>query len=165
METNGEIYTGYEWHAVDPESGRIILYVQNRRDHPGGETPIDFPGVTILEYAGSGRFRLEEDFYSTSERDAAMKAYAEACARVDPDHPRKPTRWDWGSGPGAGAPGPTDPQPGRPHGRPIDRRVGQERDPPRPRSARRRSFAAASRCCRAHSAAVGERRSSAQASR
>jgi len=33
------------------------------------------------------------------------------------------------------------------------------------RSARRRSFAAASRCCRAHSAAVGERCSSAQASR
>ena len=99
MEKYGEIYTGYEWHAVDPESGRIILYVQNRRDHPGGETPIDFPGVTILEYAGSGRFRLEEDFYSTSERDAAMKAYAEACARVDPDHPRRRTRWDWGKGP------------------------------------------------------------------
>lgn len=30
---------------------------------------------------------------------------------------------------------------------------------------RRRSFAFASRCCRAHSAAVGDRRSSAQASR
>ncbi|TMA35561.1 MAG: nuclear transport factor 2 family protein, partial [Deltaproteobacteria bacterium] len=35
MEKYGEIYTGYEWHVVDPASGRIILYVQNRRDHPG----------------------------------------------------------------------------------------------------------------------------------
>jgi hypothetical protein len=99
MERYGEIYTGYEWHAVDPVGGRVVLYVQNRRDHPAGEGTIDFPGVTILDYAGGGRWSKEEDFYSTVERDAAMRAYTEACARHDPDHPRKRTRHDWGRGP------------------------------------------------------------------
>jgi hypothetical protein len=99
MERYGEIYTGYEWHAVDPEHGRVILYVQNRRDDPSGAGTIDFPGVTILDYAGGGRWRQEEDFYSTTERDRAMRAYQEACRRHDPDHPAKRTRRDWGRGP------------------------------------------------------------------
>jgi hypothetical protein len=99
MERYGEIYTGYEWHVVDPESGRVVLYVQNRRDHPAGTATIDFPGVTILEYAGAGKWKLEEDFYSTAERDVAMKSYSEARARHDPDHPAKRTRFDWGIGP------------------------------------------------------------------
>jgi hypothetical protein len=99
MEKYGEIYTAYEWHVVDPDSGRIVVYMQNRRDHPGGKGTIDFPGVTILEYAGGGKFRLEEDFYSIRGRDVSMQAYTAACAEIDPEHPKKKTRWDWGGGP------------------------------------------------------------------
>ncbi len=99
MEKYREIYTAYEWHVVDPDTGRVIVYLQNRRDHPGGRGTVDFPGVTILEYAGGGRWKLEEDFYATAERDAAMKAYTAACAEFDPDHPKKGTRHDWGRGP------------------------------------------------------------------
>ena len=95
----GEIYTAYEWHIVDPDSGRIVVYLQNRRDHPSGKGTIDFPGVTILEYAGGGKFRLEEDFYSIRGRDVAMQAYTAACAAIDPEHPKKKTRWHWGHGP------------------------------------------------------------------
>src|SRR5437667_10464826 len=32
-----EIYTAYEWHVVDEDSGRVVFYMQNRRDHPGGQ--------------------------------------------------------------------------------------------------------------------------------
>jgi len=99
MEKYGEIYTAYEWHVVDPDSGRIVFYLQNRRDHPGGKGTIDFPGITILEYAGGGKFRLEEDFYSIRGRDVAMQAYTAACVAIDPEHPKKKTRWDWGRGP------------------------------------------------------------------
>jgi len=56
MERYGEIYTAYEWHVVDPEGGRVVFYMQNRRDHPGGRGTIDFPGVSILEYAGGGKW-------------------------------------------------------------------------------------------------------------
>src|SRR5215813_9013377 len=31
-----ELYTAYEWHTVDAESGRAVVYMQNRRDHPSG---------------------------------------------------------------------------------------------------------------------------------
>ena len=99
MEKYGEIYTGYEWHTVDAERGRVILYVQNRRDDPSGKGTIDFPGITILEYAGGGLWRGEEDFYSTAGRDRAMQAYQEGCRLHDPDHPKKRTRRDWGRGP------------------------------------------------------------------
>jgi len=99
MEKYGEIYTAYEWHIVDPDSGRIVVYLQNRRDHPSGQGAVDFPGVTILQYAGNGRFSLEEDWYSTRERDVAMETYTGACAKFDAEHQKKKTRFDWGRGP------------------------------------------------------------------
>ena len=93
-----EIYTGYEWHTVDEERGRVILYVQNRRDHPSGTGTCDFPGVTILDYAGNGRWSQEEDYYSISGRDRAMKEY-QAGLTVNPGHPQQGTRKNWGNGP------------------------------------------------------------------
>jgi hypothetical protein len=94
-----ELYTAYEWHQVG-DDGRVIAYMQNRRDNPepGGE-PIDFPGVTILQYAGDGRFSLEEDFWAYPAAMAASKQYLEAAATHDADHKQKRTRNDWGDGP------------------------------------------------------------------
>jgi hypothetical protein len=34
MEQYCELYTAYEWHMLDPEAARIVVYMQNRRDHP-----------------------------------------------------------------------------------------------------------------------------------
>ena len=99
MEKYGEIYTAYEWHVVDEDSGRVVFYMQNRRDHPGGQGTFDFPGVSILEYAGNGRWKSEEDYWAVKQREVAMREYEEACRRHDPDHPRKRTRWNWGDGP------------------------------------------------------------------
>ena len=67
MEDYGEIYTAYEWHMVG-DDGRVVVYMQNRRDNPEpGGAPIDFPGITVLQYAGDGKFSLEEDFWSLPE--------------------------------------------------------------------------------------------------
>ena len=99
MEEYGEIYTAYEWHMVE-ESGRVVVYMQNRRDNPeAGAPPIDFPGMTVLQYAGDGRFSLEEDFWSLVEGQRTMKQYERACAEHDPDFPRRRTRRNWGNGP------------------------------------------------------------------
>ncbi|MFQ5513917.1 MAG: nuclear transport factor 2 family protein [Myxococcota bacterium] len=99
MEEYGELYTAYEWHSIDPEARRIIVYMQNRRDHPAGHGTIDFPGITVLHYAGDGLFDAEEDFWSVPGARAAAQAYAEACERHDPDHPHRRTRLNWGEGP------------------------------------------------------------------
>lgn len=99
MDKYREIYTGYEWHVVDPERGRVVFYVQNRRDHPRGDGTIDFPGVSILDYAGGGKWKREEDYWAVKARESAMKEYEEACRRFDPDHPKRHTRRFWGTGP------------------------------------------------------------------
>jgi SnoaL-like domain len=99
MQQFGELYTVYEWHMCDP-SGRVVVYMQNRRDHPDGVSPpIDFPGITVLQYAGDGRFSLEEDFWAVNRGIETAKEYAEACTAHDPDHPQQRTRRNWGKGP------------------------------------------------------------------
>ena len=98
MERYGELYTAYEWHVVDPDRGRVVVAMQNRRDDPGGGPPIDFPGVTILDYAGGGLWSREEDYWSTRGREAAMRAW-EAAVRTHPDAAARRTRRDWGNGP------------------------------------------------------------------
>jgi hypothetical protein len=99
MADYGEIYTAYEWHMVG-DDGRVVVYMQNRRDNPEPSAPaIDFPGMTVLQYAGDGRFSLEEDFWSLPEGTATFQRYADACKRFDPDFRRKRTRRDWGNGP------------------------------------------------------------------
>lgn len=94
-----EIYTAYEWHTVDPESGRVIVYMQNRRDDPSGDGVIDFPGITILDYAGNGKWRREEDFWSLPEATKASEDYEAARREHDRGHRKKGTRTNWGNGP------------------------------------------------------------------
>ena len=93
-----ELYTFYEWHMI--EGDRVVVYMQNRRDHPDpSQPPIDFPGITVLNYAGDGKWSLEEDYWAFSLATRASKDYAEACAQCDPDHPQKRTRNNWPDGP------------------------------------------------------------------
>jgi hypothetical protein len=99
MAQYGELYTVYEWHSIDPASGRAIVYMQNRRDHPSGRGTIDFPGVTILDYAGNGSWRREEDFWAVPRAQATFTEYMDACKQLDPKHREKKTRLDWGNGP------------------------------------------------------------------
>ncbi len=99
MEQYGELYTVYEWHMVDPKSGRVVVYMQNRRDHPSGTGSIDFPGITILQYAGDNQWCLEEDFWAVQKAYATVAEYKAACQQFDPEHKEKRTRRDWGSGP------------------------------------------------------------------
>ena len=99
MEEFGEIYTAYEWHTIDEERDQAIVYMQNRRDHPSGTGTIDFPGVTILHYAGGGLFDREEDYWAVPAGRATVEEYSKACEKHDRDHKSKRTRLDWGNGP------------------------------------------------------------------
>src|ERR1041385_5154637 len=99
MEQFCELYTAYEWHMVDENAGRVVVYMQNRRDHPSGEGRIDFPGITILDYAGDGKWRREEDYWAVPRAQQTVEEYAAACKKLDPEHKQKRTRLDWGNGP------------------------------------------------------------------
>jgi ketosteroid isomerase-like protein len=94
MDQYSELYTFYEWHMVD--GNRVVMYMQNRRDNPEpGGPPIDFPGISILEYAGDGKWKLEEDYWSVPGANTAYRQYTELCAKFDPDHAKKRTRLNW----------------------------------------------------------------------
>jgi hypothetical protein len=99
MEQFCELYTAYEWHTIDEAAGRVIVYMQNRRDHPSGTGTIDFPGITILDYAGNNRWQREEDYWAVPRAHASVEEYAAACKQFDPGHREKRTRKNWGAGP------------------------------------------------------------------
>jgi hypothetical protein len=99
-----ELYTALGWYVIDGD--RVVCEAINRRDHPGPQGGvIDFPGVTILRYAGNGRWWYEEDYWVLAEAEKAGKAYAEACAKYDPEHPKKRSRRNWPKQPAWAAPG------------------------------------------------------------
>ena len=93
-----EIYGVYDWHTVDP-SGRVVFYMQNRRDHPSAEGYVDFPGISILHYAGNGLFRQQEDYWAQAIGTKAYTDYEKALKQFDPEHRKKATRLHWGDGP------------------------------------------------------------------
>ncbi len=90
-----EIYAVYDWHVVD--GNVVVFHYQNRRDNPDSEGPpyFDFPGLSVLRYAGDGYWRSEEDYW---DRDGARRTsieYAAACSRaglVEPSQ-RMTRRW------------------------------------------------------------------------
>jgi len=89
-----ELYTVYEWHMIDGD--RVVFYMQNRRDNPEpGAPPLDFPGISILHYAGGGKWDLEEDFWAFPAAQKAQAAYVDARAKHDPEHSLKMTRQHW----------------------------------------------------------------------
>jgi hypothetical protein len=99
MQQYTEIYTPYRWHQIDVEAGRIVVYMINRRDRPGGGAAIDFPGISILDYAGNGLFGRQEDFWAFQAGKDAYLSYEKLAAKHDPGHRARATRRDWGDGP------------------------------------------------------------------
>ena len=98
MDQYSELYTVYEWHVI--EGDRVVMYMQNRRDDPEeGQPPIDFPGISVLRYAGDGKWSYEEDFWSLPGARRASAKYAERAAEVDPGHAARRTRRHWPSAP------------------------------------------------------------------
>lgn len=93
-----ELYTVYEWHVVDGD--RVIVHMQNRRDNPdpGGE-PFDFPGLTVYEYAGDGRWGYELDYWGVADAIRTGREYRDVVARIDPDHPQRRSRLHWPTSP------------------------------------------------------------------
>ena len=84
--------------------GRVVVYMQNRRDHPdASQPPIDFPGITVLQYAGNGKFSLEEDFWSLPEGIETAKRSAAAYRDVDPGVPEAAHAPQLGQRPGVDA--------------------------------------------------------------
>ena len=71
MKHNAHIHAVLNWYMI--EGSRVALHMTNRyySPRPGGP-PLDFPGMTVLGYAGDGLFSYEEDWWSM---DAGRDCY------------------------------------------------------------------------------------------
>jgi len=98
MAQYGELYTVYEWHMAEA-SGRVVVYMQNRRDNPSGDGVLDFPGITILQYAGGGKWSMEEDYWAVPAATQTTEQYETLRKQHDPKHRDMRTRRNWGNGP------------------------------------------------------------------
>jgi hypothetical protein len=53
-----------EWHVVDADRGWVLTKVWNRLEDPGDGSVFEQYNLTILHYAGAGRWSHEEDIYN-----------------------------------------------------------------------------------------------------
>jgi hypothetical protein len=82
MKAVPEIYTVLDWYTI--EDDKVVFHCQNRRDNPDGEGPryFDFPGLSVLWYAGDGLWAAEEDFWDRSGARHTTAEYQAACQRA-----------------------------------------------------------------------------------
>jgi len=63
MTHNTHVHAVLNWYLI--EGDRVVIHMLNRYYNPRpGSPPLDFPGLTVLGYAGDGLFSYEEDWWS-----------------------------------------------------------------------------------------------------
>ena len=67
------------WYSIDVEKGWVITEIMNRMKDPGDGTVIERPCITILKYAGEGRWSYEEDAYNPMNFLPMVQEYVQRC--------------------------------------------------------------------------------------
>jgi hypothetical protein len=81
MVQNRDVHAVIDWYMI--RGRRVVVNMQNRYYNPDpAGAPFDFPGITILEYAGEGRFGYEEDYWCVRTAKACHKQFHEAVERA-----------------------------------------------------------------------------------
>lgn len=79
MTENRDVHAVIDWYMI--RGTRIVVNMQNRYYNPDpAGAPFDFPGITILNYAGNGLFDYEEDYWCVR---TAKKCHADFHAAVE----------------------------------------------------------------------------------
>ena len=74
----------HNWCVCDEEKGWWICEIQNRFDDPGDGKIYEAANITILKYAGDGRFSSEEDVYNPATFAPMVKDWMAAKAAHTP---------------------------------------------------------------------------------
>lgn len=80
MRERSDVHAVLDWYMV--KGNRVVLNMQNRYYNPDpAGAPFDFPGLTVLEYAGDGLFGYEEDYWCVRTAKRCHGAFTEAVQR------------------------------------------------------------------------------------
>jgi len=71
-----------DWYVVDEDKGWIVCQVENRMKDPGDGTVHQGANITILHYAGDGKWSYEEDVYNPMHFATMVKGWKAAVAAV-----------------------------------------------------------------------------------
>jgi hypothetical protein len=79
MAARADVHGVLNWYVV--KGDRVVFDMTNRIYHPDpSQPPIDFAGLTVLEYAGDGLFGYEEDYW---DKPGSERAYAQFMAAIE----------------------------------------------------------------------------------
>ncbi|MFI0446511.1 nuclear transport factor 2 family protein [Actinomadura sp. 6N118] len=67
------------WHLVDTERGSIVCELRNVLRDPGDGSSFEENNITVLDYAGDGRFRCEKDVYDASAMIKLIESWGRRC--------------------------------------------------------------------------------------
>jgi ketosteroid isomerase-like protein len=70
------------WHVVDEDTGRVICELDNPMRDPGDGTIISATNLSIVTYAGDGRWRRQEDVYNPLRFVAATVKWCRKAAEL-----------------------------------------------------------------------------------
>ena len=64
-----------DWYVIDEDRGWIVCRVLNRMKDPGDGSVHEEGNITILKYAGQGKWKYEEDVYNPACFASMIKGY------------------------------------------------------------------------------------------
>src|SRR5580700_5148805 len=68
----------HDWCVCDEERGWWICQIENRFSDPGDREVYQQSNLTVLHYAGNGRFSYEEDVYNPAHFAPVVKGWIDA---------------------------------------------------------------------------------------
>ena len=71
------------WYVIDEEKGWIVCEVMNRMRDLGDGKIYEEPNITILHYAGNGKFKYEEDAYNPENFGKMIGAWIAAKREIE----------------------------------------------------------------------------------
>jgi len=80
MAARADVHGVLNWYVV--KGDRVVFDMTNRIYHPDPSLPpLDFAGLTVLQYAGDGLFGYEEDYWDAKGSEAAYGEFLAAIER------------------------------------------------------------------------------------
>jgi hypothetical protein len=67
-----------EWYVIDEDRGWVVCQVWNRMADPGDGSVHQASNITILKYAGDGRWSYEEDVYNPAAFATMLTGWEQA---------------------------------------------------------------------------------------
>jgi hypothetical protein len=66
-----------DWHVIDEDTGRVVIYIQNRMRDPGDGSVHQAPNISILQYAGDNQWSYQEDIYNVDDFARMLASWSE----------------------------------------------------------------------------------------